>query len=187
MDLSNYVDVATRLKLALDKWPDLRVQETGRELLEVGDKLYLVCTVTAWRTADDPIPSIASAWEPLPGVTPYTRNSELMVGFTSALGRALGYMGIGIQSSIASANEVQARRTDGEATTSPQEPRRTPPGSAVPQQGDGPSQAQLRMLQALKYTGPTPRNKREASSLIDTLKKAQQALDEGRATEEDPF
>jgi hypothetical protein len=187
MDLSNYVDVATRLKLALDKWPDLRVQETGRELLEVGDKLYLVCTVTAWRSADDLIPSIASAWEPLPGVTPYTRNSELMVGFTSALGRALGYMGIGIQSSIASANEVQARRSDGEGPTSPQEPRRAPVGSNAPQFGDGPSQAQLRMLQALKYTGPTPRNKREASGLIDTLKKAQQALDEARASDEDPF
>lgn len=187
MDLSNYVDVATRLKLALEKWPDLRVQETGRELLEVGDKLYLVCTVTAWRSADDPIPSIASAWEPLPGVTPYTRNSELMVGFTSALGRALGYMGIGIQGSIASANEVQARRDDTQAPTSPQEPRRALVGSAVPQSGDGPSQAQLRMLQALKYTGPTPRNKREASGLIDTLKKAQQQLDDMKAAPEDPF
>jgi hypothetical protein len=162
------------------------VQETGRELLEVGDKLYLVCTVTAWRSADDPIPSIASAWEPLPGVTPYTRNSELMVGFTSALGRALGYMGIGIQSSIASANEVNARRDDAEGPTSPSEPRRAPVGSAVPQTGDGPSQAQLRMLQALKYTGPTPRNKREASGLIDTLKKAQQQLDEA-AGQEEPF
>lgn len=186
MDLSNYVDVATRLKLALEKWPDLRVQETGRELLEVGDKLYLICTVTAWRTADDPIPSIASAWEPLPGVTPYTRNSELMVGFTSALGRALGYMGIGIQSSIASANEVQARRDDGDAPVSPQEPRRTPVGSNAIQSNDGPTQAQLRMLQALKYTGPTPRNKREASALIDTLKKAQQQLDEA-AGQEEPF
>jgi hypothetical protein len=43
------------------------------------------------------------------------------------------------------------------------------------------------MLQALKYTGPTPRNKREASSLIDTLKKAQQQLDDMKAAPEDPF
>jgi hypothetical protein len=39
----------------------------------------------------------------------------------------------------------------------------------------------------LKYTGPTPRNKREASGLIDTLKQAQQALDEMREAPEDPF
>jgi hypothetical protein len=32
-----------------------------------------------------------------------------MVGFTSALGRALGYMGFGISRSIASANEVKNR------------------------------------------------------------------------------
>jgi hypothetical protein len=32
-----------------------------------------------------------------------------MVGFTSALGRALGYMGFGITKSIASANEVKNR------------------------------------------------------------------------------
>ena len=185
MDLSNYVDVATRLKLALDKWPDLRVQETGRELLEVGDKLYLVCTVTAWRSADDPIPSIASAWEPLPGVTPYTRNSELMVGFTSALGRALGYMGIGIQSSIASANEVQARQDQhGEAPRTVPAPRRTELGSAG---GDGPSKAQLGLLRSLGYTGPTPRDKREASAIIDGLKKAATMLEEARNAEEDPF
>jgi uncharacterized membrane protein YfbV (UPF0208 family) len=42
------------------------------------------------------------------------------------------------------------------------------------------------MLQALKYTGPTPRNKREASALIDTLKKAQQQLDDA-AGQEEPF
>jgi hypothetical protein len=33
-----------------------------------------------------------------------------MVGFTSALGRALGYMGIGINKAIASRNEVEARQ-----------------------------------------------------------------------------
>jgi hypothetical protein len=119
MDLSNYVDVATRLKLALDKWPDLRVQETGRELLEVGDKQYLVCTVTAWRTADDPIPSIASAWEPLPGVTPYTRNSELMVGFTSALGRARSHRRTRCKPAVTTHRPLQARRSHAQPQWAP--------------------------------------------------------------------
>jgi hypothetical protein len=187
MDLSNYVDVATRLKLALEKWPDLRVQETGREIIDLNGKPMLICTVTVWRSPDDPIPSIASAAEPIPGRTKFSQDSEVMVGFTSALGRAIGYMGVGLNGSIASANEVNARRDDAEGPTSPSEPRRAPVGSNAPQSGDGPSQAQLRMLQALKYTGPTPRNKREASGLIDTLKQAQQALDEMREAPEDPF
>jgi hypothetical protein len=183
MDLSNYVDVATRLKMGLEKWPDLRIQETGRELLEAGDKVYLVCTVTVWRTADDTHPSIASAWEPIPGLTPYTKNSELMVGYTSALGRALGYMGIGVTGSLASANEVANRPKERPSEA----PRRAPVGSAAPQGGEGPSKAQLGLLSSLKYTGPTPANKFEASRLIDTLKKAQQDLDAAKASDEEAF
>jgi len=68
------------------------------------------CTITVWRDAADLIPSIATAAEPYPGKTPYTKNSEFMVGMTSALGRALGYMGFGISKSIASRNEIEARQ-----------------------------------------------------------------------------
>ena len=113
-DLRDYVDVSTRLRLALAKFPELRVQETSCELVAMGPEHYLVCVVTVWRSADDPIPTIASAAEPVPGRTPYTRGSERMVGFTSALGRALGYMGFGIDKGIASADEVKnARAKDG--------------------------------------------------------------------------
>ena len=41
MDLSNYVDVATRLKMALEQYPELRIQETNREFVEVGDRTAL--------------------------------------------------------------------------------------------------------------------------------------------------
>jgi len=186
--LDGYVDVPTRLRMALEKYPDMRVVERGYRI-ERNDTThdFLVCEVAVFLTPDDPRPVIGSAWEPLPGLTPYTKNSELMVGMTSALGRALGYLGFGIDKAIASQNEVDARRIDGEASVSPSEPRRAPVGSAVPQSSDGPSQAQLRMLQALKYSGPTPNTKRDASNLIDTLKKAQQALDAANASEEDPF
>ena len=68
------------------------------------------CTVTVWRDETDQLPSIATAAEPYPGKTPYTKNSEFMVGMTSALGRALGYMGCGVSKAIASKNEVQARQ-----------------------------------------------------------------------------
>jgi hypothetical protein len=185
VNLDNYVDVATRLKLALEKYPNLRVSERGHEIATFGDTTVLICSVCVWRDVDDEYPVIASASEPLPGRTPYTRNSELMVGMTSALGRALGYMGVGITSSIASRNEVEARQDQhGEAPQRPVEPRTAQLGSAA---GDGPSQPQLRMLKALGYSGPTPRDKREASSIIDGLKKAAAMLEEAKNSPEDPF
>jgi hypothetical protein len=111
-NLDNYVDVPTRLGMALKKYPDLRIQETQREIIEMPDKsCFIRCTVTVWRDANDPIPAIASACEIYPGRTPYTKMSENEVGFTSALGRALGYMGFGISKSIASRNEVEAAQS----------------------------------------------------------------------------
>ena len=185
MNLDNYVDVATRLKMALEKYPNLRVSERDYKLEQFGDQTVLICTVAVWRDTDDEYPVIASAAEPVPGKTPYTRNSELMVGMTSALGRALGYMGIGINSSIASRNEVEARQDQhGNASQRPSEPRKAELGSAA---GDGPSKAQLGLLRSLGYTGPTPRDKREASAIIDGLKKAATMLEEARNSEEDPF
>jgi hypothetical protein len=110
--LDNYVDVATRLRLAFEKYPDLRIQETAREVIEMPDKsCFIRCTVTVWRDANDPIPAIATAAELYPGRTPYTKNSENEVGFTSALGRALGYMGFAISNAIASRDEVQAAQS----------------------------------------------------------------------------
>jgi len=109
MDLGDYVEVKDRLAQALKQYPDLRVVERTPYILEVADRTFLVCSLDVHRDADDQLPVQAAAWEPLPGRTPYTRDSELMVGMTSALGRALGYMGFGIAKSIASANEVQNR------------------------------------------------------------------------------
>ena len=111
-NLDNYVDVPTRLGMALKKYPDLRIQETHREIIEMPDKsCFIRCTVTVWRDQSDPIPAVASACEIYPGRTPYTKMSENEVGFTSALGRALGYMGFGINKSIASRNEVEAAQS----------------------------------------------------------------------------
>lgn len=121
--LDNYVDVATRLRLAFEKYPDLRIQETAREVIEMPDKsCFIRCTVTVWRDANDPIPAIATAAELYPGRTPYTKNSENEVGFTSALGRALGYMGFAISNAIASRDEVQAAQSRQQTHLAPVKP-----------------------------------------------------------------
>jgi hypothetical protein len=168
MDLGDYVPVNERLLMALDKWPELRVQETGFET--IGETI--VCTVTVWRSPDDTHPSVASASEPVPGRTPFTRGSERMVGFTSALGRALGYMGIGIGTGMASADEVRA------AGPAPKPKKHDIVADLATVKSDGPSDAQKRLLKALGHTGTVPASKREASSLIEQLKASAPKTDE---------
>ena len=109
-NLGDYVDVPTRLAEALKRWPNLRIQETKPIIVTVDSQQYVEISCTVWRDLDDLIPMIAYCWEPIPGRTPYTKGSEMMNASTSCLGRALGFLGMGIGKSIASRNEVQARQ-----------------------------------------------------------------------------
>jgi len=115
-DLSEYVDVKTRLKQALKVFPQLRIVEHRPEITQVGDQLFIECSVTVSRDPDDPIPVTAYMFEPYPGRTTFTKLSEQANGATSALGRALGYMGFGIDKSIATSNEVLGRQQASEET-----------------------------------------------------------------------
>ena len=109
--MDGYLDVATRLKMAFEKYPDLRIQETHREIVEMPDKsCFIRCTVTIWRTADDLIPCVASACELYPGRTSFQKYSENEVGYTSAVGRALAYMGFSGNKSLASLDEVNSAK-----------------------------------------------------------------------------
>ena len=109
--MDNYVDVATRLKWAFEKYPDLRIQETHREVIEMPDKsCFIRCVVTIWRTADDQIPVVASACELYPGKTSFQRYSESECGFTSAVGRALAYAGFSGNKSLASLDEITSAK-----------------------------------------------------------------------------
>ena len=128
-DLGDYVDVRHRLELALLKFPNLRVVENEPELIHIGERVYIQCAVTVYRDHDDAQPMRAFCWEVFPGRTPYTKDSEQMNGATSALGRALGYMGFGIKAGLASANEVRTAQGNSHPSTEPrtqQEPTRRP-------------------------------------------------------------
>jgi hypothetical protein len=120
-DMSDYVDVRHRLELALLQYPDLRVIETEPQLVTMGERVYIQCAVTVYRSHDDPTPGRAYCWEVWPGRTPYTKDSEQMNGATSALGRALGYMGFGIKSGLASADEVRTAQGNSHPSSQPPE------------------------------------------------------------------
>ena len=112
MNLDGYVPVDARLRMALNKYPNLRVVEEGYRVVGLGDRTFLECVVWVYPTPDDERPVRGCVLEPWPGKTSFTRDSEAAVGFTSALGRALGYLGFGIERGIASVDEIRARTED---------------------------------------------------------------------------
>ena len=121
-DLSEYVDVKHRLNLALHKHPDLRIVEDAPELITIGERVYIQCAVTVFRSADDLLPGRAYCWEVWPGRTPFTKESEQQNGATSALGRCLGYMGFGIDTGLASSNEVRTAQGNNHPSSDPMQP-----------------------------------------------------------------
>ena len=108
-DLKDYVDVPARLKMLAEKYPQVRIVEYQPIIKQIGDKTYIEVKVQAWRDPDDKFPAIAYCWEPFPGTTPYTRDSEQMNAATSALGRLVAIMLPGAFTKQASANEVLHR------------------------------------------------------------------------------
>ena len=168
MDLSNYVDVPTRFAAALKLWPELRLKEHRPEVITIADKTFISVTMQAWRTPDDQIPAQATAWEPIPGLTPFTRNSEMMNASTSALGRVLGLM-MSFGPKMASTEEVRNRQE----TTAPAVLVRQPQNARTTSLGqianNAPSEAQLKYLRGLNYEGPAPETRAECTALIKRL------------------
>lgn len=109
---ADYVDVPTRLAAFFDSYPNGTIQAQPAEIKTIGDKTFIAVIAAAYRTPDDDRPAIAQAWEPFPGKTPYTRDSEAMNAETSAVGRALGLMGFHAKKSIATAEEVRNRQAE---------------------------------------------------------------------------
>ena len=108
-DLSEYVDVAERIRIFKEKFPDGSLQ--SELTLTNGSSPGWLCKAYAYRDGADERPGIGHAFEPIPGKTPYTRDSEAMNAETSAWGRAIVALGFETKK-IASQQEVQARSGD---------------------------------------------------------------------------
>jgi hypothetical protein len=151
MDLSNYVDVPTRFAALLAKWPELRIKEHRPEIVTIGDKTFISVTMQAWRTPDDPQPCQATCFEPFPGKTSFTRDSEQMNASTSCLGRLAGLMMSFPK--MASLEEVQNRQSE----------QKLPKPWQV-------SEVQRRLLKALGHAGEIPDGRVAFEALVADLK-----------------
>lgn len=108
--LADYVEVKDRIRLFYEAHPDGRLVTTDVRMTSEPDGTPRVLVeAAAYRTADDPLPGRGWSWMVLPGSTSFTKGSELENTETSAWGRAIGSLGIGIDKSIASANEVRSK------------------------------------------------------------------------------
>lgn len=108
MSLENYVEVKDRVTEFYNRYPEGSIQ-SEYEYRTVGDRLEVVVIAHAYRTPDDERPATGLASERIPGTTSFTRDSELETAQTSAWGRAMGALGIGIQGAIATRDEVNAK------------------------------------------------------------------------------
>ena len=109
MARDDYIEVKDRVQEFMAKYPDGSLAGSWEWTERLGEP-WIVYRAEAYRTPTDPRPGIGYAWEPVPGRTPFTRDSELMVAETSAWGRALAALGIAVHRGIATGDEVRNAR-----------------------------------------------------------------------------
>jgi hypothetical protein len=118
-DLSDYVDVATRIAEFRAKHPNGTLQG-DYTMIQVGDQHLVAYRAAAYRNADDHAPGVGHAWELVPGRTPFTRGSELQNAETSAWGRAIIAVGAAdAKKGVASRDEVAPRWAEGRSDRLP--------------------------------------------------------------------
>jgi hypothetical protein len=124
-DLGDYVEVKDRIRIFYELYAQGRLVTEEVQLTNEPDGVPRVLVrAAAYRSSEDEHPARGWSWMELPGKTTYTRGSELENTETSAWGRAIAALGILVDKSIASAQEVQ-NKSGGEA---PEKARHSPTG-----------------------------------------------------------
>ena len=106
----DYVDVAARIAEFYTRYPEGSLQMDPVEWVEIEGARFVMGRAYAYRTPDDQRPGIGTAWEPVPGRTPYTRGSEVQNLETSAWGRAIAALGVATKAGIATAQDVESSK-----------------------------------------------------------------------------
>ena len=168
MSREDYIEVSERIQRFYEKYPDGSLQGCWTWMGPGHD--VIVFRAEAFRSQEDTRPGIGHASEPYPGLTSFTKNSEMMNAETSAWGRAIASLGIAVHRGIASAQEVRAaqRGTDVAkvtrvATTEDDNGWYGPPVEQTPHIDQGPSAAQM------TYAGKEPATDKQLKMIIGKL------------------
>lgn len=122
----DYIDVAARIVEFRSKFPEGSLQQVSLQFIEFANQSWVVYEAAAYRTPDDARPGHGTAWEPVPGKTSFTRDSELQNAETAAWGRAIvAALAADTKKGIASAEEVRNRQQEAPAKADLPSP---PPG-----------------------------------------------------------
>ena len=134
MAREDYIEVSERIQKFYERYPDGSLQGSWEWLDDA--HTVIVYRAEAYRTPDDVRPGIGYASEPYPGLTSFTRNSEIMNAETSSWGRAICALGIAVHRGIASAQEVRAAQRGTDVVrvkeTPPDDPWYAPPTQSGP-------------------------------------------------------
>lgn len=185
--MADYVDVAERIRTFRDKHPEGSLQPLDLtkpyEIVTIGDKTFVVYVAAAYRTPDDTRPGIGTAWETFPGLTPYTKGSEVQNAESSAWGRAIVASLAADTKKIASLDEVSARKAEREhpATVPAKASVSRPESAEQPLATVAQQNAIMAISRAIGKTPPTRLDqisKGTANIIIQQLKAKQQQLEQ---------
>ena len=108
-DISDYVDVKTRIELFYAKYPEGSIQFEYMGIMDANPD-FIWGIARAYRYPDDPRPSTGTCSELAKGSTNFTRGSEMANLETSCIGRSISAGGIGLGKSMASKQEVNSAK-----------------------------------------------------------------------------
>ena len=114
-----YQEVAERIHAFYVKYPEGSIRTESVEFVQVAGKDYVLVKAAVYRHQDDQHPGTGTAMDPIPGLTPFTKNAEVENCETSSWGRALASIGLGGRK-IATADEVAVKRARPDTITEAQ-------------------------------------------------------------------
>jgi hypothetical protein len=139
-NITDYVDVKERITLFYEKYPEGSLQLEFKGILESNpDMIWGIAY--AYRTPDDVRPGTGTAAELAIGKTNFTKFSELQNLETSAFGRCIGALGIGLGKSVSTKQEVEAAKARQDPSDDPWAERKPLP--AKPSAGGQSAQPEM--------------------------------------------
>lgn len=112
--LDDYVTVDQRITAFFEKYPDGSLSCRQVKIFSAAGSDYILYQAEAYRQPEDKLPGVGTAWELVPGPTPFTQGSEAQNAETSAWGRAIvavgaadAHKGIATRNDVANAREVE--------------------------------------------------------------------------------